>query len=91
MQGMQTDSNGVRQSQKQPMGQASCKCPGKVLNDFMLTGNSPTGGQGLTGHVSDQLTYPNEYTDDVNPDHPHLEPSIIYEREHIELALPYVS
>lgn len=60
-------------------------------HDFMLTGNSPTGGQGLIGHVSDQLTYPDEYTDDANPDHQHLEPSIIYEREHIELTLPYVS
>ena len=60
-------------------------------HDFMLTGNSPTGGSGLTNHVSDQLTYPAEYADDVNPDHPHIEPSIIYEREHIELALPYVS
>jgi hypothetical protein len=58
-------------------------------HDFMLTGNSPTGGSGLTNHVSDQLTYPAEYTDDVNPDHKHIEPSVIYEREHVELSLEF--
>lgn len=60
-------------------------------HNFTLTGHSPTGGQGLTSHVSDQLTYPDEYEDDVNPDHKHIEPSIVYEREHIELSITYVS
>lgn len=60
-------------------------------HDFMLQGASPTGGVGLVDHVSNQLTYPDEYPDDAHPDHKHIEPSIIYEREHIELSLEFVS
>ena len=60
-------------------------------HDFMLQGNSPTGGVGLVGHVSDQLTYPDDYADDAHEDHPHLEPSIIYEQEHLELSLEFTS
>lgn len=58
-------------------------------HDFWLTGNDPTGGQGLENHVSDQLTYTEDYTDDSHPSHKHVEPSIIYEKEHIEMSIDY--
>lgn len=64
---------------------------GSHHHDFMLQGNSPTNGSGLTNHVSDQLTYPDEYNDDTHPSHKHIEHSIIYEREHIELSAEYTS
>lgn len=64
---------------------------GAHAHNFMLQGNSPTGGSGLTGHVSDQLTYPDEYTDDTHPDHPNIDPSSIYEKEDLELALQFTS
>jgi hypothetical protein len=41
--------------------------------------------------VSYQLTYPDEHTNDLHPDHPHLEPGIIYEREHIAPAAGFMA
>lgn len=58
---------------------------------FTLQGNNPTNGSGLVNHVTDQLTYPVEYKDDTHPTHKHIEHSIIYEREHIEMAVTYAS
>lgn len=62
---------------------------GSHHHDFWLQGNAPTGGQGLENHVSDQLTYAEDYTDDTHPTHKHIEPSIIYEKEHIEISMDY--
>ena len=51
----------------------------------------PTGYEGEDGHVSRQLTYSDEYSNDRHPTHPHVEDSIIYEREHPEDAMIFVS
>ena len=64
---------------------------GAHSHDHWYTGHSPTGGTGMTGHVSDQLTYPQDYSDDMNPDHPHTQSSIIYEQEHEEVSMQFVS
>ena len=59
-------------------------------HDHWYTGHGPTGGQGMESHVSDQLTYPVEYGDDLHPVTPHKSPSIIYERERVEMSMEYV-
>lgn len=58
-------------------------------HNFMLQGNDPTGGNGLVNHVSDQLTYVKEYSGDRHPNHKHVNSSVIYEREHVELSSEY--
>lgn len=63
---------------------------GSHHHDHWYTGHGPTGGQGKQSHVSDQLTYPVEYGDDLHPSNPHKSPSIIYEREKVELSIEYV-
>lgn len=55
----------------------------------MLQGNNPTGGSGLVNHVTDQLTYVKEYAGDRHPSHKHVEASIIYEREHQQIACEF--
>lgn len=53
--------------------------------------SEPTDWVGTDGSVSKQLTYPAEYTKDDHASHPHIESSIIYEREHIVSASSYTT
>jgi hypothetical protein len=53
--------------------------------------SNPTGAVGSDGNVSKQLTYPAEYSNDKHEHHKHVEPYIIYEREHPVLASTYVN
>jgi hypothetical protein len=59
---------------------------------------SPDNGHTGKDHfwqVSDQRTYPiaeeRGYLRDLHNHHKHIEPSMVYEREHIEMAAPYVA
>ena len=60
-------------------------------HSFWLTGRHPTGRRGLDNHVSDQLTYPEDYYDDAHPTHKHIEHSMIYEKQHQEIAMKYTA
>ena len=51
--------------------------------------DNPTGAQGSDGYVSRMLTYPDEYLQDRHKHHLHIEPYIIYEREHCVSAHAY--
>jgi hypothetical protein len=64
---------------------------GAHKHNFWLQGNKPTGGNGWVNHVSDQLTYPDEYPHDRNPTKKRIQASIIYEREDIEMTMEFVA
>jgi hypothetical protein len=51
----------------------------------------PTGASGSDGNVSKQLTYSAEYSNDKHEHHKHVEPYIIYEREHPVQASTYIN
>lgn len=54
---------------------------GDHIHNFPLQGNSPTGGVGAVGRISDQLTYPEDYTEDKHGHHLHIDDSTIMEKE----------
>ena len=59
------------------------------INTF-LQGAGPTRGVGHMNRVSDQLTYPEDYTNDLHETHPHILHSIVYEDEHPCPAITYI-